>query len=168
MNFLELCNARYSCRDYSERSVEKEKIEYIKECVRLAPSAVNRQPWKFIFIDYSKPEALAAVKACYPRQWIQNVSTIVICCQDRINCWTRKYDNKNHADIDIAIATEHLCLAATEQGLGNCWVCNFDVDLLKNTVEIPEGYDPVALVPLGYANDEPKDKDRKPLSEIWI
>lgn len=69
MTFKELCEARYSCRAYQDKPIEAEKIEYIKECVRLAPSAVNRQPWRFLFI--TDPEQLAAVKACYKRDWIQ-------------------------------------------------------------------------------------------------
>lgn len=166
MTLKELCQARYSCRNYQSKPIEAEKLEYIKECVRLAPSAVNRQPWKFIYV--TDPKTLSLVKATYQRPWIQNVPAIVICCEDRINAWTRHYDNKNHADFDIAIATEHLCLAATEQGLGNCWVCNFDVSLLRNTVPLPEGYEPAVLVPLGYAVDEAKEKSRKPTPEIWL
>lgn len=167
MNLKELCEARYSCRLYQDKPIEAEKLDYIKECVRLAPSAVNRQPWKFVMV--TDPEQLSIVKACYKRDWIQTAPAIVICCEDRINCWTRRYDNKNHADIDIAIATEHLCLAASEQGLGNCWVCNFDVEMLRSTFKgLPEGYDPSVLIPLGYAADEPAPKVRKPMDEVWV
>lgn len=165
MTFKELCEARYSCRAYQDKPIEAEKLEYIKECVRLAPSAVNRQPWKFLVV--TDPEQLAIVKACYKREWIQTAPCIVICLEDRINCWTRRYDNKNHADIDIAIATEHLCLAATEQGLGNCWVCNFDIEMLRSTFALPEGYDPAVLVPLGYAADEAAQKVRNPMDVVF-
>lgn len=167
MTFKELCEARYSCRNYKSQPIEAEKLEYIKECVRLAPSAVNRQPWKFIFIDETQPEKLAAVKASYHREWIATVPAIVICCENHETCWTRQYDGKNHADIDIAIATEHLCLAATEQGLGNCWVCNFDINQLRESVDLPEGYEPAALIPLGYAAGEKTPKVRKEMGEVW-
>lgn len=167
MTFKELCEARYSCRNYKSLPIEAEKLEYIKECVRLAPSAVNRQPWKFIFVDETQPELLANVKASYHRDWIDTVPAIVICCENREACWTRRYDNKNHADIDIAIATEHLCLAATEQGLGNCWVCNFDINQLRSLVQFPEGYEPAVLVPLGYPADDIAPKVRKDMSEVW-
>lgn len=166
MTFKELCEARYSCRNYQSKPIEAEKMEYIKECVRLAPSACNRQPWKFVFVD--DPEQLDIIRACYGREWFQTAPAVVICCEDRINCWSRRYDNKNHADIDIAIATEHLCLAASEQGLGNCWVCNFDIERLCNTFPLPEGYDPAVLVPLGYAADEAPEKNRKPTDEVWV
>lgn len=165
MTFKELCEARYSCRNYQERPIEAEKLEYIRECVRLAPSAVNKQPWKFILV--TEPDMLAKVKMSYHRDWIDNVPAIVICLENRTECWTRRYDGKNHGDIDIAIATEHLCLAATEQGLGNCWVCNFDINQLKELVALPEGYEPAVLVPLGYAADDTAPKVRKPMEEVW-
>ena len=165
MNFKELCEARYSCRNYKPVPVEREKLEYIKECVRLAPSAVNLQPWHFVVID--DKERLQQICECYKREWIQTAPTIVICCKREDGAWTRRCDGHNHADIDIAIATEHLCLAASEQGLGNCWVCNFNVQQLLQTGLIPEGYQPAVLIPIGYAADEPSEKVRKPMEEVW-
>lgn len=165
MNFKELCTARQSCRSYKNEPVPQEKLDYIRECVRLAPSAVNRQPWRFLVID--REPMLSQVKACYSRDWIQNVPVIVICLKNEQEAWTRQSDGHNHADIDIAIATEHLCLAATEQGLGNCWVCNFDVQQLMGTGLIPEGFTPAVLVPLGLPADELRPKTRKSMAEVW-
>ncbi len=165
MTLKELCEARYSCRNYKDIPIEDDKLGYIKECVRLAPSAVNFQPWKFVLVTDS--DTLDKISACYDREWLKTAPAIVICMEDKINAWTRKYDGKNHADIDVAIATEHLCLAATEQGLGSCWVCNFDVEKLKATIELPEGYEPAALVPMGYAADEATPKSRKPVNDVW-
>ena len=165
MTFQELCAARRSCRQYKSEPIPQEKVEYIKECVRLAPSAVNFQPWRFLLID-DEPR-LSAIKACYKRDWILTAPLIVVCCVNRTEAWTRRCDGHNHGDIDIAIATEHLCLAASEQGLGNCWVCNFDVEKLKETGIVPEGYEPAVLVPIGWPDDEPKEKVRKATDEIW-
>ncbi len=165
MTLKELCEARYSCRHYKNTPIDEEKLEYIKECVRLAPSAKNIQPWRFIIV--TDHDTLAKVCACYGREWISTAPAIVLCLEDKAKAWTRDEDQKNHADIDIAIATEHLCLAATEQGLATCWVCNFDVQKLKDTVPLPEGYEPAALVPLGYPADEATHKTRKPISEVW-
>ena len=165
MNFKELCAARYSCRQYKNEPVPQDKLEYIKECVRLAPSAVNRQPWRFLVID-DEPR-LSQVKACYARPWIEDVPVVVVCCVNRNEAWTRPCDGRDHSDIDIAIATEHLCLAASEQGLGNCWVCNFDVERLQQSGLIPDGYVPAVLVPIGYAADEPREKSRKATAEVW-
>ncbi len=157
---------RYSCRNYKRQPVEDEKLEYIKDCVRLAPSAVNRQPWCFVLVN--KEEQLEKVKACYNRPWIADAPVIVICCTNREEAWTRPCDGHDHSDIDIAIATEHLCLAASEQGLGNCWVCNFDVDSLCQSGIVPEGFVPAVLVPIGYAADERPEKKRKPTDQIWL
>ena len=165
MNFKELCTARYSCRQYKDEPVPQEKLEYIKECVRLAPSAVNFQPWYFMVID--DKERLQKVCESYNREWIRTAPVIVICCKKEAEAWTRGSDGHNHSDIDIAIATEHLCLAASEQGLGNCWVCNFDVDKLMATGLIPQGMTPAVLVPIGTPADETKPKTRKPMDEVW-
>ena len=165
MNFKNLCEARYSCRQYKSDPVPQDKLDYIKQCVRLAPSAVNLQPWRFLVIDDKK--RLQQVCECYKRDWIQTAPVIIICCKNESEAWTRRYDNRNHADVDIAIATEHLCLAASEQGLGNCWVCNFDVEKLMATGLIPENYVPSALIPLGWPADELKPKTRKPMDEVW-
>ena len=165
MTFQELCTQRYSCRNYKSDPIPEEKLQYIRECVRLAPSAVNLQPWRFILI--TDKERLEKIYQCYKREWIQTAPAIVVCLKREDEAWTRRCDGHNHADIDIAIATEHLCLAASEQGLGICWVCNFDVDALMSTGIVPEGYQPAVLVPLGYPSDECKPKTRKPLDEVW-
>ena len=166
MNFKELCQARFSCRAFEQREIETEKQEYIKECVRLAPSAVNRQPWLFYWIT-DEPH-LQAVKTSYHRDWINDVPAIILCCKNEAEAWTRRYDTHNHADIDIAIAIEHLCLAATEQGLATCWVCNFNREELFNQFEIPDYLEPVVIIPIGYPADEPKEKQRKSMDELMI
>ena len=75
-------------------------------------------------------------------------------------------DGKHHGNIDIAIAVEHLCLAATEQGLATCWVCNFDANLCKEQFCLPENEEPAVIIPLGYAADEMKPKSRKSIDII--
>ena len=75
-------------------------------------------------------------------------------------------DGKHHGDIDIAIAVEHLCLAATEQGLATCWVCNFDADKCRQLFTFDSNEEPAVLIPIGYAADEPKEKNRKDITEI--
>ena len=164
MNFKELCEARYSCRAYETKPIEDEKLKYIRECVRLAPSAVNRQPWKFVLV--TDATQLAVLHRCYDREWIKNAPAIVVCCQQRDEAWVRPCDGKNHADIDIAIAVEHLCLAAAEQGLGTCWVCNFDVERCTQLFNIPSNEEVAVLIPIGYAADEAKEKKRKDLKDI--
>ncbi len=166
MDFKSLCQARYSVRAYKPDAIPAEKLEYIKECTRLAPSAVNRQPWKFTL--FTAEEDRARLQQCYDREWFREAPAYVLACENRGEAWTRRYDEKNHADIDLAIAIEHLCLAAAEQGLGTCWVCNFRVQLCQELFHIPEEWYPVAIIPIGYpASPDVPEKTRKPMEEIW-
>ena len=88
-------------------------------------------------------------------------------CGDHSQSWTRKKDSHDHADIDAAIAAEHICLAATEVGLGSCWVCNFRPAIVSEVLGIDgETVYPVAIIPIGYAADTPTLKKRKALDEI--
>lgn len=165
MNFLDLVKKRYSVRSYESRGIEADKLDYIMECVRLAPSAVNYQPWHFSIV--TDPEKLAALKTAYSREWIETAPCIIVACADHQESWHRKMDGKDHADVDVAIAVEHLCLAAAEQGLGTCWVCNFDVTHCREVMELPDDWEPIALIPVGYAVEENvPEKRRKTLNEI--
>ena len=154
MAFLELVKQRYSCRSYQEKSVEQEKLDYVMECVRFAPSAVNKQPWMFHVVKNEADKA--KLQECYNREWFATAPMYIIC----------SILGKHHGDIDIAIAVEHLCLAATEQGLATCWVCNFDAEKCKQLFAIAENEEPAVLIPIGYASDEPKEKKRKEIEKI--
>ncbi len=162
-NFLELVKNRYSCRNYLPKRVEQEKVDYILECVRFAPSAVNKQPWCFHIIRVEADKA--KLQQCYNRDWFKTAPMYVIASILHDEEWVRA-DGKHHGDIDIAIAVEHLCLAATEQGLGTCWVCNFDAILCKDLFQLPNQEEPAVLIPLGYPADEPKVKQRKAIEDI--
>jgi nitroreductase len=163
MRFLDLTKQRYSCRSYQERAVEKEKIEYVMECVRMSPSAVNRQPWRFRVVE-SEAERQKLCQ-CYNREWFATAPTYIIASVLHDEEWVRS-DGKHHGNIDVAIAVEHLCLAAAEQGLGTCWVCNFDVELCSRLFDIPANEEVAVLIPIGYAADEPKEKVRKNIDAI--
>jgi nitroreductase len=163
MNFLELVKQRYSCRDYQAKAVEQEKLDYIMECVRMAPSAVNKQPWKFHFVTDEADKAKLLTR--YRRDWLASAPMYIICSVLHDEEWVR-FDGKPHGNIDIAIAVEHLCLAATEQGLGTCWVCNFDAELCKKSFGLGEHEEPAVLIPIGYPADDLKEKKRKAIEEI--
>lgn len=165
MDFLELVKSRYSCRDYQPRDVENEKLEYIMECVRYAPSAVNRQPWRFRIIKEDNDKA--SVQQCYNREWFNTAPLYILASVLHDEEWVRA-DGKHHGDIDIAIAVEHLCLAATAQGLGTCWVCNFDAALCKQLFSLPENEEPAVIIPIGYPAVPPTEKKRKPIGDILI
>lgn len=165
MNFLKLVKSRYSCRQYADRVVEKEKLDYVMECVRLAPSAMNRQPWRFRIV--TDVEVLQKLWECYNREWFKSAPVCIVASVVHDEEWVRS-DGKRHGDIDVAIAVEHLCLAAAEQGLGTCWVCNFDAPLCKEILTMSENEEAVAIIPVGYPDCEPMEKKRKDVSEIVL
>lgn len=165
MKFLDLVQSRYSCRSYQPAPVETDKLRYIMECVRMAPSAVNRQPWRFHIV--SDDAARAALRACYDREWFASAPMYIVATLCHDHEWVRA-DGKRHGDIDVAIAVEHLCLAATEVGLATCWVCNFDAMACAQTLKLEPVEEPIVIIPLGYAADAPRPKSRKDMSDIIV
>ncbi len=165
INFLQLTQQRQSVRKYSEEPVSQTDIDYIMECVRMAPSACNRQPWQFIIVESS--EAKKKLHQCYNRSWFTSAPLYIVCLKNTEENWIRPEDSHAHGDIDLAIAIEHLCLAAAERNLGTCWVCNFNVELAKNLFA-QGSMEPVAIIPIGHvAADCPvAEKKRKSLTEI--
>ena len=164
--FHDIVANRYSCRHYSQEPVSQEQILEILECARLAPSACNRQPCKFMVI--TAPEELSAVHASYNRDWIKEAPVAIIVLGNRNEAWHRSYDEYDATDIDIAITTEHICLAATSMGLGTCWICNFDPITLRTGMNIPEEWEPLAIIPVGKPAEDIAipEKKRKNNDEI--
>lgn len=157
---------RFSCRSYSQRPVGRDTLRAVLDVARLAPSACNRQPWLFI-IARGEDERRAVAEA-YPREWIGSAPEYIIACGDHRQAWHRPADGKDHTDVDVSIAVEHLCLAAASMHLATCWVCNFDAAFISRAFNLPEGVEPVAIVPIGYPADSvnPPAKNRKELNEI--
>lgn len=172
MNLRELCEARYSVRAYLPQLVEKDKIEYILECARLAPSACNLQPWRFYVI--TDETVKSHIQEAYDRDWFRTAPAYIVVCKDSSQAWKRSNsDGKDFGDVDAAIAAEHICLAASEVGLGTCWVCNFKPDILGQVFSLPASEEAIAIFPLGYIDTEKSkvsEKKRKSLTDItkWI
>ena len=165
--FLSLCEERYSVRSFLDKVPTIEDIDYICECIRMAPSAVNFQPFKTKYV--TDAEELKKLQKCYAREWFTSVPACFIFYRNKEEEWIRKCDQKPHGDIDVAIAIEHLCLAATERGLGTCWVCNYDPTLLEENFPTPDNLEAVALIPIGYpASKEIPVKKRKDLESILL
>ena len=167
MEFLELAKHRYSCRIYEPKAVEDEKLIKVLEAARIAPSAKNIQPWHFVVVD--EEDNLREIKNCYSGKWIETAPMIIVACGDQKSAWHRS-DGKIHMDIDLAIAIDHMTLAATDTGLGTCWVCKFDVMKCAEILQLPDGIIPIAMLPIGYPQDGPDlerhSHKRKSLSEI--
>ena len=162
---MELCEKRYSVRKYSAEAVSDDDLRYVLECARMAQSAVNFQPWKFVVVR--SEAAKADIRRCYDREWFASAPLYIVALRDVKSNWVRSSDGKPHGDIDVAIAVEHICLAAAERGLGTCWVANYDTALL-NQLFGDADHEAVAIVPIGHiAADCPfAHKKRKEMSLI--
>lgn len=106
-NMLALSQERFSARKFTPEAVSQEDLDYIMECVRLAPSAVNRQPWRWLIVRSEK--AKKKLQDCYDREWFKTAPIYIIGMKNVNENWVRRYDEKPHGDIDVAIAAEHLC-----------------------------------------------------------
>ena len=164
MNFQELIRARHSVRDYQPTPVPEEALVRVLEAAQLAPSAANYQPWHFFVV---RDEALRQRLFNHERQtWISAAPVVIVACSYPQKAWVRSMDGKSHADVDSAIAMDHLVLAATEEGLGSCWICAFNPQVVREALQLPAELEPVAITPLGYPATTPGATPRKPLDEI--
>lgn len=168
MNFYELIEQRESIRDYNpKKPVEKEKLLRILQAGRLAPSAANRQPWKFLIV--SSPETLQKVKECYHKPWFQDAPLILIVTGNEEESWQRSYDGYNSIETDLTIAMDHIILAAAYEGIGTCWIAAFDPFILQEKLNLKDNERVFAMTPIGYPRDGYKKKEfkiRKNLEEI--
>lgn len=164
MEFDDVIRKRFSVRSFTDQKIERETILEILNAARLAPSAVNFQPWHFIVV--SEPQNMGELHEVYPRDWFREAPLCIVVCSDHSKSWKRKPDGKDFADVDAAIVIDHLVLKATELGLGTCWVCNFNAEMTSKILLLPGHIEPIALIPMGYSNSPSPEKSRKPLSEI--
>jgi nitroreductase len=168
MEFTELIHSRESIRNYDpDRPLPKYVLERILDAGRLAPSACNYQPWKFLVI--SSPEMLEKVRGCYHRGWFSDAPYIIVILGLRSFSWNRSYDRYNSVETDVAIAMTHIILAAENEGVGTCWIAAYDPELLKKAINPGQNELIFGITPLGYPKPGFKKtgkKVRKPLEEI--
>ena len=167
MDFHELATSRKSVRGYDPtRPVPQEVLDRILDAGRLTPSAKNLQPWKFIVVR--SPEMLDTVRPCYQREWFRQAPVILIVKGDRNAAWVRQSDSWNSLETDLAIAMDHLVLAAQAEGVSTCWISAFDPVLLHNVLGLTPDEEVFAITPLGYASpdSETRPKTRKPLEAV--
>ncbi|MFC2106891.1 nitroreductase family protein [Bacteroidota bacterium] len=167
MDFIDLAKKRFSSRNYSPEKVERDLLLSVLDAGRIAPSAANKQPW--IFILLIDAESLNQLSASYDRGWFKTAPAAIVICGDHRQSWKRS-DGKDHCDIDTAIATDHITLAAADKGLATCWICNFDKEKCKEVLNLPDHIEPTVILSIGYPLDN-KDtnrhtEDRKPLDKI--
>ncbi len=170
MDFYELIRGRESIRNYDpDRPLDKDTLYRILEAGRLAPSAVNYQPWRFVVV--SSPEMLEKVRACYPRPWFQDVPQILVVVGDINSSWVRKHDEYNSLETDLTIAMDHMILAAEYEGVATCWIGAYDPDMLQKALSLEPNEKVYSITPLGYPKEgfEKKgNKKRKAIEEVVV
>ena len=174
-NFLELVQKRQSVRKYSDKAVEKEKIETCLQAAMLAPSACNAQPWKYIVVD--NPEIKDKVaKACYSsimsfNKFVEQAPILVVIVMEKANFTSTMGQVIKGIDyplMDIGISAEHFCLQATELGLGTCLLGWFQAKKIKEVLQIPKKKKIALVISVGYAPEDYKQREntRNPMEEM--
>jgi nitroreductase len=163
MDIAKAIRDRRSVRSYEKKDIPQDVLEKVLQAARLAPSANNRQPWRFVIVrDHARRQALA--KAAKEQQFVAEAPVVIAAVAlepDRImTCGVPAWA------VDLAIAVDHITLAAVEHGLGSCWIGAFYQEDVKKILSIPAEYKVVALLPLGYPQDKARFKNRKSLDEI--
>jgi nitroreductase len=164
MEYSELIAARYSVRAYLPDPVEDGKLQAVLEAARLAPTAANRQPIQLVVMHTAGREA--EIGKIYRRPWFVQAPLVIAVCAISSQAWVRETDKFNARLIDAAIVADHLILAATNLGLGTCWIAAFNVEAARSVLQLPAEAEPVIFTPLGYPADQPGPKVRKPLTDL--
>ena len=170
MEFSELIHSRESVRNYDpSKPLAKEILLKILEAGRLSPSAANRQPWKFIII--SSKDMLHKINKCYEWEWFQNAPHLLVVVGNESEAWVRSSDGYCSIETDLAIAMTHILLAAENEGVGACWISNFNLNLLRDALNLQENEKVYAITPLGYPKtgyQRKGKKERKKLDDIAV
>ena len=165
MDVYEAIRTRQSVRRYRPDPVPDDVLNRVLEAMRLAPSAGNKQPWRFVVVrDAETREQLA--EATNRQQWIAHAPVIIAACGWKERAYSKMGGYWNAMSVDVTIAFDHLTLAAAAEGLGTCWIGSFIEDEVRRVLGVPEEVTVVALTPLGYHDESPVPKTRKELSEI--
>ncbi len=163
MDIIEVIKRRRSVRSYTDKPVEREKIERLLEAAHLAPSASNRQEWRFVVVTEPQRRAALAKAACH-QQFVAQAPVVIAACAETdghvMRCGQQSYP------IDVAIAIDHLTLQAVAEELGTCWIGAFHEDQAKEILGIPEDIRVVELLTVGYAAGAPSPLSRLPLDRI--
>jgi nitroreductase len=172
-SMLELILRRQSDRSYSDKAVENEKAERIIEAGRMAPSACNAQPWKFILV--TDPELRASISVAAKagitgiNSFVKQAPVLIIVIREKANMSSRigsTIKSKDYSLIDIGIACENICLQAVAEGLGSCMIGWFDEKEIKKILGIPSSKRVELIITIGYPSKGNREKRRKPLSDV--
>ena len=169
---LDLIISRQSDRKYSDKTIEKDKLDRILEAGRMAPSACNAQPWKFVVATdpklVLKIADAASAKLIGMNSFVAQASVILVIVREKPNMSSKvgaTIKDKDYSLIDIGIAAENICLQATAEGIGSCIIGWFDERMIRKILGIPKSKRVELIITLGYSQSEKREKRRKPADE---
>jgi nitroreductase len=168
---MEVIRRRFSCRSFRPEPVPRQQLSELIDAARWAPSAGNLQPWRFVVVeDGAARRAIAA--SAYGQRFIADAPAVIVVCVVAAESSRVYGDRGRHLYClqDSAAAVENLLLAATGAGLGTCWIGAFDEAAVARALVLEAGWRPVALIPVGYPDEQPRRRSRRPPDEVtrWI
>jgi nitroreductase len=172
MQFLDLVKKRRSVRRFRPEPVPSEMIEACVEAARYAPTACNRQGWRFIVSIGERKERLvreALGGAVVPNRWASSAPVIVAVAMNLdlvVHRIGGRIKGTGYHVIDAGIAGEHFVLQATELGLGTCWIGWFDKRAAKRILRLSPRWDLPALIAVGFPDEEPAERKRRRTADI--
>lgn len=163
MEYSALIRERHSVRAYRSDPVEDEMLAQVLEAARMAPTAANRQPFQLVVIyTAGRKQDLMRI---YPRDWFTQAPLVICACGVPSQGWVHR-DGKTYWEVDVAIAMDHLILAAANLGLGTCWIAAFDRQAARDVLGLPNDVEPLLFTPLGYPADKAGPKMRKSIEQL--
>ncbi len=155
MEFRQLIEERYSVRSFKQEHLPQDIIDKILEAGHIAPTGCNNQPQRILVLNTD--EAIEKLKGCTKCHF--NAPTAMLVCHNKEESWKRAYDGALSSPVDAVIVATHMLLTAQNEGIGSCWVMHFNPEAMKNTFNIPENIEPVALLVMGYPSEDAKPLD---------
>jgi nitroreductase len=159
LNVIETIESRRSIRKFKPDPIPSETLRKILEAGRLSPSAGNRQPYKIIVVTDEKIRAEMS-KGRY-NKFIKDAPVVVVGCDRVGDDWSRRWSM-----VDTTIALEHIVLTAWSLGVGSCWIGDFSKPTLRELLEIPQDYEIIAQIALGFPEEVPNEREKKPFEEL--
>lgn len=163
MEFIDLAKKRASVRAYQETPVAEALVAQILEAAHVAPTAANLQPVRLLAVR--TPEGLEKLGRAAN---LYGAPLAIVVCADRDKSWVRPFDNKNVAEIDATILTDHMMLQAEALGLHSVWICYFKPDVLRAAFQLPDSWEPVNILAIGHSDEPPADPARHAHTRVGI
>ncbi|MFX1512859.1 MAG: nitroreductase family protein [Promethearchaeota archaeon] len=156
-NFENVIHNRQSIRKYLPHPVPQHKLDRIIDAAIAAPTAANKQPWFLCILKNPKKQ----LKAIIRQKWVLDAPIVAVIFGEKEAAWIRSWDSLSFHMIDATIVMDHIILAATNEGLGTCWIAANDPEAIRKACDMEFNYEFLALTPIGYSAESPPKKDRK-------